>query len=114
MVILVVEDDPLINLTTSEELLRAGYEAISASNADAAVVILERRGDIDLVFTDIDMEGSMDGLTLAYVVRNRWPPVEIIVTSGKQLPRALPERAIFVPKPYRTEHLVQTMTNFYH
>ncbi len=110
MVILVVEDDPLINLTVSDELQDAGHEVISALNADAAIAILEKRG-VDFVFTDVDMDGSMDGLKLARFVRDRWPPVEIIVTSGKQKPVALPARAVFVPKPYRTEHLLLTMAN---
>jgi two-component system, response regulator PdtaR len=95
MVILVVEDDRLINLMASDELRAAGYDVISAYNADEAIEILENRTDVNFVFTDIDMDGSMDGLKLASFVRDRWPPIEIIVTSGKRVPRALPELVVF-------------------
>jgi len=60
----------------------AGFEAIAASNADEAIPILESRNDICAVFTDVHMPGSMDGIRLARVVRNRWPPVALIVASG--------------------------------
>lgn len=114
MVILVVEDDPLINLTACNELQDAGYEAIPAFNADEAIEILKARNDIRLLFTDIEMEGSIDGLKLAAFVRDRWPPVHIIVTSGRKTPddAALPERAVFVPKPYRMEHILETIDDF--
>ena len=82
MMILVVEDESLINLMASEELQRAGHVVISAYNAAEAIAILESRDDIGLIFTDIDMPGSMDGLKLAAAVRDRWPPIKIIVTSG--------------------------------
>lgn len=60
----------------------AGYRAIEVSNADEAIAILEARKDIRIVFTDIDMPGSMDGLKLARAIRDRWPPIELILTSG--------------------------------
>ena len=71
----------------------AGFEVIEAGNADEAIQILERRSDVRVVFTDIHMPGSMDGLKLARAVRNRWPPIKIIVTSGRELitQRDLPE-----------------------
>src|SRR5580700_1748667 len=96
LVVLVVEDEPLM-------LMDAGFEAIGAKNADEAIRILENRDDIRVVFTDVNMPGSMDGIKLAHAVRNRWPPIEIIVTSGLSLvdaPQLLPERGIFFPKPY--------------
>ncbi len=79
----------------------AGYEAVEAWDADHAIAILEARTDIRVVFTDLDMPGSMDGLKLAAAVRRRWPPIEIIVTTAGVRPKAeaLPERAIFIPKP---------------
>jgi two-component system, response regulator PdtaR len=109
MVILVVEDDRLLNLVASDDLERSGYEVISAFDADQAIDILESRDDIRLLFTDIDMPGSMDGLKLMAAVRDRWPPIPIIVTSGKHAPCELPERTSFVPKPYRAEHVLQTI-----
>jgi CheY-like chemotaxis protein len=60
----------------------AGFEVVDAKNADDAIAILEQRNDIKLIFTDIDMPGSMDELKLAHFVKNRWPPIKIIATSG--------------------------------
>src|ERR1700709_1382833 len=99
MLVLIVEDDSLINLMATDELKRAGYEVISAFNADEAIAILECRGDIRLIFTDIDMPGSMDGLKLAAAGRQRWPPVRIVITGGMWPPSELPEGAVFIPKP---------------
>jgi DNA-binding NtrC family response regulator len=112
MVILVVEDEGPINLMTSEELRRAGHRVISAYSADQAIAILESRNDIRLVFTDIDMPGSMDGLKLAAAVRDRWPPVQILITSGKHPVAALPEGMPFLPKPYRMDNLCRTVEAF--
>ena len=83
-VVLVVEDDPLLRLLAVETVEEAGCTAIEARDADEAVVLLESRTDITLLFTDIDMPGSMDGLKLAHAVRNRWPPIKILVVSGQQ------------------------------
>ena len=109
MWVLVVEDDSLINLMATDELKTAGYEVISAFNADEAIEILENRGDIRLIFTDIDMPGSMDGLKLAAAVRHRWPPVQIVVTSGKQSPSELPQGTVFIPKPYTSAKITETV-----
>ena len=81
-VVLVVEDEGLIRSTAIDMVEAAGFEAIAASDADEAIRILESRNDIRAVFTDVQVPGSMDGLRLARVVRNRWPPVALIVTSG--------------------------------
>jgi CheY-like chemotaxis protein len=77
-VVLIVEDEPLTLMDAVEVVNDAGFEAISARNADDAITILERRGDIRMIFTDINMPRSMDGLKLAHAVRSRWPPIEII------------------------------------
>ena len=80
----------------------AGFDPLSASNADEAISIFERRDDIKIVLTDISMPGSMDGIKLAQAVRGRWPPIRIIVTSGfsgSEL-KLLPEGSQFIPKPY--------------
>ena len=74
-VVLVVEDEPLLRMAATCLVEDAGFEAIEASNADEAILILEARTDIHIVFTDIDMPGSMDGLKLAEAVRGRWPPI---------------------------------------
>lgn len=80
--VLIVEDEPLLRLMAIDVVEDAGFDAVEASDADEAIRILESRTDITIVFTDIDMPGSMDGLRLAAAVRDRWPPIRIIVTSG--------------------------------
>jgi CheY-like chemotaxis protein len=100
--VLIVEDEALIRLGAVRMIEDAGFEVIEAATADEAIQILESRGDIRVVFTDIHMPGSMDGLKLAHAVRNRWPPIKIIVTSGRELltERDLPEGGRFLSKPY--------------
>jgi two-component system, response regulator PdtaR len=73
---------------------------VEACNADDAIGILERRSDIRVVFTDISMSGSMDGLKLAHAIRNRWPPIHLIVASGLDRRDKLPANGRFVRKPY--------------
>jgi CheY-like chemotaxis protein len=109
---MVVEDEPLIRDLVAEELEVAGYTIIIAKDADQAIAILEARQDIHLVFTDINMPGSMDGLKQAAAVRDRWPPVHIIITSGKIRPLEIPANALFIPKPYVAENVVAAMRTF--
>ena len=111
-IVLVVEDETLIRELVTEELEEAGYFVVIANNADQAIAILEARQDIHLVFTDINMPGSMDGLKLAAAVRDRWPPVHIIITSGKVRPPEIPANALFIPKPYVGENVVAAMRTF--
>ncbi len=108
--VLVVEDEPLVRMLAVDVVEEAGFEVIEASDADEALELLGKVPDIRLLFTDIDMPGSMDGLRLAAAVRDRWPPVHIIVVSGKQRPTAseLPD-GIFFPKPYDVAKVCRTM-----
>ncbi|MET0246935.1 MAG: response regulator, partial [Sphingomonas sp.] len=76
--VLVVEDEPLQRMLAVDLVEDAGFVAIEAENADIAILTLGHRSDIQAVFTDIDMPGSIDGLKLAACVRDRWPPIEII------------------------------------
>lgn len=100
-IVLVVEDDSLLRFMAVELIEDAGFETIEAASADDAVAILETRADIRIVFTDIDMPGGMDGLKLAAAVRDRWPPIEIVIVSGhSRNETTLPDRAVFFPKPY--------------
>jgi len=107
-VVLVVEDDPLLRMLAVEIVQEAAFTAIEARDADEAVVLLESRTDITLLFTDINMPGSMDGLKLAHAVRDRWPPIKILVVSGKQPFQSsdLPSNSCFVGKPYQASALV--------
>jgi CheY-like chemotaxis protein len=112
--VLIVEDEALVREVIQAELEDAGYEVVVAENADAAIAILEARADIHLVFTDIDMPGSMDGLKLAACVRDRWPPVHIIITTGKNRPLKIPANALFIPKPYVGRTIVDAIRTFRH
>jgi CheY-like chemotaxis protein len=100
--ILVVEDEPLLRELAVEFIEAAGFVALEAGNADQAVILLETRSDIVAVVTDVNMPGSMDGMKLAHIVRERWPPIGILVASGKLRPRPcdLPSNCVFLAKPY--------------
>ncbi|ABD86791.1 response regulator [Rhodopseudomonas palustris] len=101
-IVLVVEDELLLRAAAVDFIEAAGFSVLEAASADEAIEILEARDDIRVVFTDIQMPGSMDGLKLAQAVRGRWPPIEIIATSGHVSvgPDDLPARGRFVRKPY--------------
>jgi CheY-like chemotaxis protein len=101
-VVLVVEDEMLLRMDAVDMIAAAGFEVVEAGDADEAIEILEARRDITVIFTDIQMPGSMDGLKLARAVRGRWPPIKIIATSGRALVNEtdLPEGGRFLPKPY--------------
>jgi CheY-like chemotaxis protein len=109
-VILVVEDEVLIRMMAVIAAEDSGFEALWAASADEAIGILESRSDVRLVFTDVNMPGSMNGLRLAHAVRGRWPPVELLVTSalGNVTANDLPERGRFLPKPYDIATLSET------
>ena len=101
-VVLVVEDDTLIRMHAADMIRDLGFEVIEAADADQAISLLESTSKISVVFTDIQMPGSMDGLKLARAVRGRWPPIKIIATSGRLHVDEvdLPEGGRFLPKPY--------------
>ena len=110
-VVLVVEDDLLIRLHAAQIIAGAEFDVIEASSADEAISILEARSDIAILFTDIQMPGSMDGLVLAAAVRERWPPIKIVATSGqfKLGPGDLPQGGRFLPKPYSPAEIMKTL-----
>ena len=110
-VVLVVEDEPLLRMLAVEVVEEAGFLAIKARDADEAVELLESRTDIILLFTDINMPGSMDGLKLAHAVRDRWPPIKILLVSGQQRLQSsdLPSNSCFVGKPYQATAMVDEL-----
>lgn len=109
--VLVVEDEMFTRMDVVEILREAGFDILEATNADEAIQMLERNSDIRLIFTDIDMPGSMNGLKLAAAVRDRWPPVMIIATSGhfKIKDGDLPADARFIPKPYQPAQIISAI-----
>lgn len=109
--VLVVEDEALLRLDIAQSLEDEGFNVLEASNADEAIVLLSAHADIKVMFTDIDMPGSMDGLKLAVAVRDRWPPIKIIVTSGhrQMTDDALPVEGRFFAKPYDASRVISAM-----
>ena len=109
--VLIVEDEFLIAISAATVFQKAGFETVEASNADEAIAILKKR-DVDLIFTDVRMPGSMDGLKLARYVRDRWPPVKIMVTSGHHMVQNgdLPDGGVFLPKPYTDAAIVAAIS----
>ncbi len=110
-VILIVEGEFLLRMDSVEILEDGGFEVVPAANADEAIAILSARSGIQIVFTDIQMPGSMDGLKLAHFVRDRWPPIKIVATSGhvRASEDVLPAGSVFLPKPYRGAELIATL-----
>lgn len=109
--VLVVEDEPLVRMNISDHLSEAGFRVIEAGNAAEALLLLESDTNVRLIFTDVDMPGSMDGLTLASVVADRWSPVRIIITSGHRLVEItdIPPGSVFFPKPYSESRVESAM-----
>lgn len=110
-IVLVVEDHPLIRAGARDFLEGAGFEVIEASSADEAIQVLEAHSEIHLVFTDIEMPGSIDGLKLSHYIRERWPPVKLIVASGRTIVEEshLPAGARFFGKPYNEAAIVEAI-----
>ncbi len=106
-VVLVVEDELLLRMDAVDMIAGAGFDVVEAVDADQAIEILEGRQDIAVVFTDIQIPGSMDGLKLARAVRGRWPPIKIVATSGHigLNESDLPEGGRFLSKPYSSVEL---------
>jgi CheY-like chemotaxis protein len=110
-VVLVVEDEMLLRMRAVDMVEDAGYIPVEAADADQAVAILESRSDIALMFTDIQMPGSMDGLGLAHSVHERWPPIKIIMVSGKlKLANTdIPTDSRFFEKPFEAGEMIAEM-----
>jgi two-component sensor histidine kinase/DNA-binding NarL/FixJ family response regulator len=106
--VLIVEDEMILRMRAVDIVEDAGFTAIEAVNADDALAILESRSDIELLFTDIQMPGSMDGLKLAYAVRERWPLIKIVLVSGQlTLTDAdKPANSRFYGKPLDVQHMI--------
>jgi DNA-binding NtrC family response regulator len=100
---LAIEDDALLRMHAAVLLDDNGFGVVEAKNADAALKMLETRDDVQLLFTDIRMPGSCDGLDLARKVHARWPRVLLVITSGHIRPgqAEIPDDRRFAGKPYR-------------
>jgi two-component system, response regulator PdtaR len=101
--ILVVEDEVLVRIDLVDTIQEAGFPTFEADGADEAIRLMENHPEIQVLFTDIDMPGTMDGLKLSHYVRHRWPPVRIIITSGHVFasPDQMPDQSMFIAKPHQ-------------
>jgi len=106
--VLIVEDEMVLRMRAVDIVEDAGFHAVEAVNADQAISILESRSDISLLFTDIQMPGSMDGLKLAHAVHDRWPAIKIILVSGQVNPSEAerPAESRFFGKPLSVERMI--------
>ena len=111
LVVLVVEDEPLVRMYAVDVLEDAGLTVVEAATADEALGILEERTDIAILFTDVKMPGSLDGFGLARVVHERWPKIMILITSGHFRPdeNRVVAPGSFIPKPYPPAKVVATI-----
>jgi two-component sensor histidine kinase len=109
--VLVVEDEMILRLRAVDIVEDAGFNPVEAINADQAISILESRSDISLLFTDIQMPGSIDGLKLAHAVHDRWPSIKIILVSGQVKPSDLerPANSRFFTKPLGVGQMVSEL-----
>ncbi len=107
--VLVVEDEFWVMQDVAETLAEHGYEGLCARNGDEALPLLEQRPDVRLVFTDVNMPGRIDGLSLAREVGRRWPWIDVIITSGRVRGDDVDLQAKwpFIPKPYDPQAVVR-------
>ena len=109
VLVLLVEDEPLVRLVASEGLEEAGYEVLEAANADDALRVLAVRPDVGVLFTDVNMPGKLDGLALAELVHRQWPAIKLLVTSGRSLQGVVPDDGRFLVKPYRVQEMTDAI-----
>jgi CheY-like chemotaxis protein len=107
--VLIVEDQALVRLSGVGIFADAGFRIIEAVNSDEALEFLEADSDVQLVFTDVNMPGTIDGLALARQVHGRWPRIGIMVVSGQSMPQPheLPAGSRFHRKPYDADTVVR-------
>ena len=101
-VILVVEDEALVRSCLVMQLEDAGYDVIEAADAEQALRAFKQHDEVDIVFSDINMPGQFDGLSLVHQISNLRPQVQLILTSGRPRPAVsdMPAGIQFLPKPY--------------
>ena len=114
--VLVVEDEPLLRLFNVDMLSDAGFDVLEAADADEALRLLEAVEGIQVVFTDVEMPGLLDGFALAQRIEARWPSIGVVITSGRRYPErqlTAPARC-FVPKPFEMAKVVGYIDAFVH
>jgi len=112
-VVLLVEDEPLVRMFGADVLEEAGYEVLEAADGDEALQVLEARSDIHVLFTDVNMPGSLDGLDLARLVHERRPGIKLLIASGQVRlnDHEIPDAGRFLPKPYNPDDILREVRN---
>lgn len=103
---LAVDDEPIIRMDAAQILEEAGFRCLSAESGEEAISILVEKGQqVVVLFTDVEMPGSVNGFALARYVAEHWPHIEIVVSSGRVKPEEgdLPAKAAFIMKPFSAE-----------
>ena len=108
VIVLVAEDETLVRLLANDMLTDADYRVVEAQDGREALAILDAKNTVRALLTDVNMP-NVDGLALARIVRQRWPHIGIVVTSGRPMPSGLPDGARFLSKPYRYEDVLQEL-----
>lgn len=106
--VLVVEDEPMVNWDVADTLRDDGFEVLQAFSAEEGLRVLEKRRDVSVVFTDVNLPGALDGIAMAAVIQQRWPQIELLITSGHKQHHLDQLELVtlygrFVPKPYPPE-----------
>jgi CheY-like chemotaxis protein len=110
-VVLVVEDEPVQRMNMADLVAEAGFDVVEVANAKQALGVLESRPDIGIILSDIDMPPGIDGMALVAIVRDRWPPIAIILVSGQAIADEvrIPEGGVFLSKPCRPADIVDAL-----
>lgn len=112
-VVLVLQDEPILAMIMGDYVEEAGCAAVVVRTADAAVRVLEARTDIRVVFADLDVRGSVMGLKLVAMIRERWPPIELVLTGALSPDlEAIPARGVFCDKPFRETQVITAIRKF--
>lgn len=109
--VLIIEDEPVLRIEATDMVERAGFEAIEATGVEDAIRILVERSDIRIVYMDLDMPKGVKGIEIAAAIRDRWPPIEIILTAANvaEADLNLPVRSEFFSKPIQHGPIIAAM-----
>jgi CheY-like chemotaxis protein len=112
--VLIVEDEELIRMSAVDMVEQSGRQFVEAVDADDAIRVLANQADSGFLFADVEMPGSMDGYKLARTVRERWPDIAILITSGRKMPNVgdVPLGGRFIAKPYEAKTVARTLSQF--
>jgi len=114
--VLLVEDEALIRLLVSDVLRDAGFDVVEAASAAEAVIALSAHPEVDALFSDLELPGGPDGLTLAHHIHEHRPDIGILLTSGRGHPNTteLPDGGCFIAKPYDESEVVSLLRQMVH